>query len=409
MVLEKKICVLGLGYIGLPTSVMLATSGFDVHGVDTNPRVLDEIKSGSSRINEPGLKEKIEASLASGNLSLGHNPVASDIFLICVPTPFSHENSRLIPDMNFVHKAFKNISPLLKDDDLVILESTSPVGTTESLARLAVGYGCKSQKIHYAYCPERVLPGDIFNELKTNDRVVGGLTTEASLLASEFYNSFVSGEIHITTAKTAEMCKLTENSFRDVNLGFANELSIICDEEDIDVWELIKLANKHPRVDILLPGAGVGGHCIAIDPWFIVSRTPHLSKLVAQARSVNDGKPQWVANKIKSIVHEKKLDKEVIEIGILGLSYKPNVGDLRESPALHIVEMLRNDGFNLSCVEPNLLNEDDFPTSSLDLVVENADLLFVLVNHNEFFVQGIYEKVCRKIAFDFSGYLSSER
>ena len=258
MVLEKTICVLGLGYIGL--TIMLATSGFHVHGVDINQKVLNEIKKGSSRINEPGLNEKIAESMALGRLSLGDKPVASDIFLICVPTPFSCGGGKLMPDMNYVHEALRSISPLLKDDDLVILESTSPVGTTESLGKLAVGYGCKSQKIHYAYCPERVLPGDIFNELKTNDRVVGGLTTEAAFLASEFYSSFVTGEIHITTAITAEMCKLTENSFRDVNLAFANELSIICDEEDIDIWQLIKLANKHPRVNILLPGAGVGGH-----------------------------------------------------------------------------------------------------------------------------------------------------
>lgn len=377
---NKKICVIGLGYIGLPTASLLGTKGYEVYGIDTSEHVVETINQGQIHIVEPGLDILVKSAVQSGNLSAGTEIRPADIFIIAVPTPFQGEHQ---PDLSYVEAATRMIGPHLQPGNLVILESTSPVGTTDEIvAELLREAGHKvGDDVFVAHCPERVLPGRILVELVENDRIVGGINDVSTEVAVDFYRSFVSGEVLSTDARTAEMAKLTENSFRDVNIAFANELSLICDKEGINVWELISLASRHPRVNILQPGPGVGGHCIAVDPWFIVSRSPDLSRLIRTAREVNDSKPEWVVNKVKT--NADKLKYPVI--GCLGLSFKANVDDLRESPSLNIVKRLIAENVGKILVaEPNLTSHDEFELLPYDEVVRKADIVLLLVDHAEF-------------------------
>jgi len=377
---KKKVCVLGLGYIGLPTASLLGTKGYEVFGVDASPTVVATINEGRIHIVEPDLDILVKSAVQAGNLRAGLEPVAGDVFIIAVPTPFKDGYQ---PDLAYVEAATRTLAPYVRPGNLIILESTSPVGTTEEVvaAILAEAGHAVGTEVFVAHCPERVLPGRILTELIENDRVVGDVNEQSTEEAATFYEEFVRGEVIRTDARTAEMAKLTENSFRDVNIAFANEISMICDEQGIDPWELISLANRHPRVNILQPGPGVGGHCIAVDPWFIVARSPNLSNLIRTARTVNDRKPDWVIAKVKA--RAEKFKHPVI--GCLGLSFKADVDDLRESPALDIVRRLAADevGELLVC-EPNLREHKDFVLLPLDQVVSRADIVLLLVDHKQF-------------------------
>lgn len=388
-----KLCVCGLGYIGLPTAAMFASQGIKVFGFDINEYAVDVINQGKIHIVEPGLDLVVKSAVERGNFHAYTKPTCADAYIICVPTPFKENNQ---PDLSYVDTVANEISPYLKKGDVVILESTSPVGTTERIAQI-FETNCPQLKIanpkdedcdvYVAYCPERVLPGKIMEELVYNDRVIGGINNVSAQKAAAIYSIFVKGVLLRTNARTAEMSKLTENSFRDVNIAFANELSLICDRLDIDVWELIALANHHPRVNILNPGPGVGGHCIAVDPWFIVSKTPDLAKLIATARNVNDGKPQWVINKVRKAV--ESLNSSVKKIACLGLSFKSDIDDLRESPAIKITADLADEFKDLVCaVEPNihvlpeLLQKKNVSLVTLEEGLK-ADVIVLLVDHHE--------------------------
>ncbi len=399
----QTISVIGLGYIGLPTAAAFAGYGVKVIGVDVNQHAVDTINQGKIHIVEPDLDTAVHQCVTNGTLKATLTPEPAEAFLIAVPTPFKGNDYE--PDLSYIEAASKAIAPVLKKGDLVILESTSPVGATEQmsawLAAERPDLSFPQQKgedsdIRIAHCPERVLPGQVMRELIENDRIIGGMTSKCSEQAVALYKTFVKGDCIITNARTAEMCKLTENSFRDVNIAFANELSIICDKLDINVWELISLANRHPRVNILQPGCGVGGHCIAVDPWFIVNKTPDLAKLIHTARLVNDGKPEWVIGKINGAVIEalqKNPSKTIadIKIACLGLAFKPDIDDLRESPALKITEQLAEKYPNqILAVEPNVetlpakLAAKNIRHAQLDKALEEADVLVVLVDHKEF-------------------------
>jgi UDP-N-acetyl-D-mannosaminuronic acid dehydrogenase len=394
----QSISVIGLGYIGLPTAAMFASRKIKVIGVDTNQHAVNTINAGKIHIVEPELDMLVQASVTQGYLRATTVPEPADAFLIAVPTPFKNDYE---PDLVFVEAAAKSIAPVLRKGNIVILESTSPVGTTEKMmhwlsqARPDLNFpaeGHTGSDIHIAYCPERVLPGRVVHELVENDRIIGGITPECSRRAAEIYQIFVQGQLLFTNVRTAEMSKLAENAFRDVNIAFANELSLISDKLDINVWELIKLANRHPRVNILQPGAGVGGHCIAVDPWFIVHKTPEQAKLIRTAREVNDYKPQWVLGKIQSAVAALAATGKrtsAISVAFLGLSFKPNIDDLRESPALHIVEEFASAiDIQLKLVEPNIKtlpkSLGSHTLSTIDESVLNADIVVLLVNHQEF-------------------------
>ncbi len=390
----QTVCVIGQGYIGLPTSAILASAGLKVFGVDTNKNVVDTVNKGKIHIVEPDLEGLVNKVVSDGSLKDYTQPQKADAFIITVPTPLMAEKK---PDMSYVEAAITSIAPLLEKDNLVIIESTSPVGTTEratqQLAELRkdLSFPANMQStdhdIHVAYCPERVLPGRILTELVNNDRIVGGITPHCAHLAADLYYRFVRGECKITTAATAELVKLTENSFRDVNIAFANELSMICTRLNINVWDVIQFANCHPRVNILNPGPGVGGHCIAVDPWFIVDSAPREAKMIKLARLVNDGKTDFVIK--EAIKAAKKLTKP--KIACLGLAFKPDVDDLRESPALHIAEALADAKIGqLLVVEPNI----DFIPKSLDrknvtmtdalTAIDEADIVVELVAHRQF-------------------------
>jgi len=393
----QKIVVMGLGYIGLPTASMLATKGHQVLGVDIREDVVSTINSGNIHIVEPDLDILVRSAVNSGCLKASLTPEESDTFILAVPTPFKVTKiNPKTPDISYVEAATHTILPFLRDNSLVILESTSPVGTTERVyAIISEGRPELSGKVHVAHCPERVLPGNIIQELVDNDRIIGGISKEASYAARDLYKTFCNGNIYITDARTAEMAKLTENSYRDSNIAFANELSIICDKLDINVWELIKLANKHPRVNILTPGPGVGGHCIAVDPWFIVDAAPAEARLIKTAREVNDSKPLWVINKVKQAVdewHSQNPKSEIQNlkllptIACLGLAFKANIDDLRESPALEITRELHASGLGkiIAC-EPNVNDSFmEFPLMEFDDVLLKADIFVLLVDHEEF-------------------------
>ena len=379
---NKRICVIGLGYIGLPTAALLANRRYSVHGVDVVQNTVDIINRGEIHIVEPELDTFVKAAINSKKLKADTKPIESDIFIIAVPTPF-HEGFR--PNIDFVISATKAIAPYIRDGNIIILESTSPVGTTDKVEEILKESGIDTSKLSIAHCPERVLPGHIMRELVENDRIVGGTTPEATKRAVEFYKTFVSGDVLSTDARTAEMTKLTENSFRDTNIAFANELSILCDKFNIDVWELIRLTNRHPRVNILKPSAGVGGHCIAVDPWFIVHAGGKDARIIRTAREVNNYKTEWVIEKIKNraLVFEKESGRGA-KIACMGLSFKPNIDDLRESPALFITQRLIADGLEVLAVEPNIDSFEEFKIIEYQKAIKEADIVVFLVAHKEF-------------------------
>ncbi|MGB1984375.1 MAG: UDP-N-acetyl-D-mannosamine dehydrogenase [Porticoccaceae bacterium] len=403
---REKVCVMGLGYIGLPTAALLASKGYIVTGVDSNPHVVETINQGNIHIIETDLDAYVRSTVVSGHLRAVNTAQESDIYMICVPTPFHKEGAVPQPNIDFVLSATQSIAPFVKAGDLVILESTLPVGTTEHMESVLQKKGVNTADIHIAYCPERVLPGRIMIELVENDRVVGGMTPEATRKVADFYRTFVDGEILETNAKTAEMCKLTENSFRDVNIAFANELSLICDKEGIDVWELIQLSNRHPRVNILQPGAGVGGHCIAVDPWFIVARDQKNARLIRMAREVNNYKTDWVVDQIKLAANNNAKSVNKLRIACLGLAFKPDIDDLRESPALEIAKRLKMQNYNVVAVEPNIESHELFELISLDQALQQADVLVVLVKHREFLSAEKKAELIDVGAFDFCGALA---
>lgn len=396
-----NVCVVGLGYIGLPTASILATKGYKVHGIDTNDHTVSTINNGLAQIYEPDLDILVKAAVQSGNLIADKQADKAEVFIIAVPTPFKEGYA---PDISYILMALNSIAPYVENGNLIILESTSPVGTTEAIARLLQekrpdltiptynkfqrGDTSKESQVFIAHCPERVLPGQILKELVENDRIIGGIDRVSAERAKEFYQGFVKGNIYLTDSRTAEMSKLVENSYRDVNIAFANELSLICDELEINTWELIDLANRHPRVNILQPGPGVGGHCIAVDPWFIVNICPDKAKLIRTAREVNDYKPQYISEKIR-----QKASKFINPvIACLGLSYKADVDDIRESPAVKIVKQLVNDQVGeILVVEPHikklpevLSQNDKVHLTDLKSALEKADIIVLLVNHKIF-------------------------
>ncbi|HFD14530.1 MAG TPA: UDP-N-acetyl-D-mannosamine dehydrogenase [Epsilonproteobacteria bacterium] len=379
---NKKICVIGLGYIGLPTAALLANRGYDVHGVDVVQSTVDTINKGNIHIVEPGLDTFVRSAVSSGKLIADLKPVEADVFIIAVPTPF-HEG--YIPNIDYVISATKAIAPYVKEGNIVILESTSPVETTDKVAEVLEEQGIDTTKVYVAHCPERVLPGRIMIELVENDRIVGGTTPEATEATVAFYNTFVEGEVLSTDAKTAEMAKLTENSFRDTNIAFANELSILCNKFDINVWELIALANRHPRVNILRPGAGVGGHCIAVDPWFIVHAGGEDAKMIRTAREVNTYKTEWAIEKIKNAALKFENENgEKAKVACMGLAFKPDIDDLRESPALYITRRLTADGLDVLAVEPNISEHKELRVVNYKDALKQADIITFLVAHKEF-------------------------
>jgi UDP-N-acetyl-D-mannosaminuronic acid dehydrogenase len=393
-----NICIMGLGYIGLPTAALLANCGYNVRGVDVVAHVVETINRGEIHIVEPDLDAFVHAAVMSGKLKAALQPAEADIFMIAVPTPFK-EN--FAPDLTYVLQAAEAIVPYLKPGNTVILESTSPVGTTEQIAAHLQSKGIDTDAIFIAYCPERVLPGHVMKELIENDRIVGGINPASTASVAAFYKTFVKGDVLETDARTAEMCKLTENASRDVSIAFANELSMICDRIGINVWELIRLANKHPRVNILRPGPGVGGHCIAVDPWFIVSKTPEEAVIIRKAREINDFKTKWSIEKIQNAALEFELKKKRKPIiAIMGLAFKPDIDDLRESPALAIYKQLAAKGHQLLAVEPNLLQHKEIDLHTAEHAVQSADIIVFLVAHKPF---GALQFSAEKQILDFCG------
>jgi len=381
-----KACFMGLGYIGLPTAIIAAKEGgVDVVGVDINPKVVEMTNKGHLHIIEPGMEERLQEVVKAGKLKASTTPEVADAYFMVVPTPFKGNHE---PDVSYVEAATRAVIPLLKEGCLYVIESTSPVGTTEQMAKIIFSERPELEgKIHIAYCPERVLPGNVIYELVHNDRVIGGLDEASTDKAIEFYSQFVKGTLHRTNARTAEMCKLTENSSRDVQIAFANELSLICDKAGINVWELIKLANKHPRVNILQPGCGVGGHCIAVDPYFITADFPAESKLIADAREINNYKAFWCAERVKNAMLEFELKKHRKPvIAMMGLAFKPDIDDLRESPAKQIVSRVMQSCNNadILVVEPNVETHNVFKLTDYKEAYEKADIVVFLTAHTPF-------------------------
>ena len=380
-----KACFMGLGYIGLPTSIIAAKHGVKVVGVDINPQVVEMTNQGRLHIIEPGMKEMLQEVVNNGYLHASNTPEVSDAYFIVVPTPFKGDHE---PDISYVESATRMVLPLLKEGDLYVIESTSPVGTTEKMAELIFTERPElKDKIYIAYCPERVLPGNVIYELVHNDRVIGGLNEASTKKAQEFYSLFVQGTLHPTDCKTAEMCKLTENSCRDMQIAFANELSIICEKAGINVWELISLANKHPRVNILQPGCGVGGHCIAVDPYFISSEFPKEARMIAMAREVNNSKADWCAEKVQNAMLRFELDnKRKPVVAMMGLAFKPNIDDLRESPAKYIVAKVMQEcnNANILVVEPNITEHKVFKLTDYMEAYDKADIVVFLTAHTPF-------------------------
>lgn len=396
-----KACFMGLGYIGLPTAVIAAKHGIQITGVDINPDVVEKTNAGILHIIEPDIEILLKEAIASGALHASCRPEVSDAYFIVVPTPFKGNHE---PDISYVEAATRTVLPLLKEGDLYVIESTSPVGTTETMGQLIFDERPElKDKIYIAYCPERVLPGNVSYELIHNDRVIGGLNPESADKAAEFYAQFVQGTLHKTNARTAEMCKLTENSSRDIQIAFANELSLICDKAGINVWELIALANKHPRVNILQPGCGVGGHCIAVDPYFITADFPAESRLIADAREINNYKSFWCAEKVKNAILEFELThhrKPVV--AMMGLAFKPNIDDMRESPAKYITTKVMQSCNNarILVVEPNVKEHHVFKLTDYKEAYEKADIVVFLTAHEQF--KGLPWRE-NKVVMDFCG------
>ena len=379
-----KVVMMGLGYIGLPTAALIASRGINVQGIDVNQSVVETINQGEIHIVEPALDGLVKHVVQKGLLRASTSPDPADVYLIAVPTPFKGDHE---PDLKYVESATRMILPNLKEGDLFIIESTSPVGTTEKMAEIIFNERTElKDKLHIAYCPERVLPGKVIYELEHNDRVIGGLDKKSTKAAQDFYRNFVKGALHSTNAKTAEMCKLVENSSRDVSIAFANELSIICDRAGVNVWELINLANKHPRVNILQPGTGVGGHCIAVDPWFIVSEFEKEAVIIRNAREINNYKTNWVIEKIRATILQFELDNSrTPTIALMGLAFKPDIDDLRESPALQVAKtLLAEDTYDLLLVEPNLKDSIEYDLTDYESLEGKADIVVYLVAHKEF-------------------------
>lgn len=388
-----SVCVVGLGYIGLPTAAFIASKGIKVTGVDVNPKFVDSINKGEVPFFEPGFEELLQRVVDEGYLKAQSEQIQADAYIVCVPTPFREDYK---VDTKYINAAAEAMAPHLRPGALVVLESTSPPGTTEAMAKHIIELRSDlsldendENAIFVAHCPERVLPGQIMEEMENNDRVIGGLTPRGTQMACDLYGTFCTAELLQTNATTAEMAKLTENSFRDVNIAFANELSLISDRLGIDVWELIELANHHPRVNILQPGPGVGGHCIAVDPWFIVSSVPEEARIIKMAREVNDGKPEWVIKKVKEALD----GKPDAVVAALGIAFKNDIDDLRESPSLNIVKQLgqENPQLDIRVVEPNVSKLPDSLSSIPNLkkqkladAIEAADVVLLLVNHKEF-------------------------
>ena len=398
---KQEVVMIGLGYIGLPTAALIASNKVQVYGVDINSKVVETINKGQIHIIEPELDTAVASAVKEGHLKAGTTPVEANTYLIVVPTPFKDKNE---PDISFVEAATRAVLPLLKKDDLYIIESTSPVGTTEKMMDLIYSERPELKgELNIAYCPERVLPGNVMHELVHNDRVIGGVDKKSTEKASRFYRQFIKGDLHKTNARTAEMCKLVENSSRDVQIAFANELSLICDKADINVWELIELANKHPRVNILQPGCGVGGHCIAVDPYFIVSDYPMESKIIGTAREVNNYKSFWCAEKVNTAKLEFQLNHgRKPSIALMGLAFKPNIDDLRESPAKYIAQKVLQNANNEEyyIVEPNITEHKVFKLTNHKEAVQKADIIVFLVAHKEFKTLQLAEN---KVVLDFCG------
>ena len=380
-----KACFMGLGYIGLPTAIIAAKHGVEIVGVDINPKVVEMTNQGKLHIIEPGMEEMLQDVVKSGMLHASTTPETSDAYFIVVPTPFKGDHE---PDISYVESATRMVIPFLKEGDLYVIESTSPVGTTNKMTQLIFNERPElKDKIYIAYCPERVLPGNVIYELVHNDRVIGGMNEESTKKAQMFYGQFVQGTLHPTNCKTAEMCKLTENSSRDSQIAFANELSIICDKAGINVWELINLANKHPRVNILQPGCGVGGHCIAVDPYFITAEFSAESKMISTAREVNNYKAFWCAEKVENAMLRFEIEnnrKPVV--AMMGLAFKPNIDDLRESPAKYITTKVMqscNNADFLVC-EPNIEEHKVFKLTDYKEAYEKADIVVFLTAHDPF-------------------------
>ncbi|WP_144775922.1 UDP-N-acetyl-D-mannosamine dehydrogenase [Marinobacter maritimus] len=400
--MQPQVVTLGLGYIGLPTSALMAANNIAVHGVDISQKVVDTINSGKIHFVEPKLDTAVASTVAAGFLRADTTAVAADVYLVVVPTPFkggSHE-----PDISYIQAATESILPLLKEGDLYIIESTSPVGTTERMGDFIYAQRPELKgKLHIAYCPERVLPGNVMYELVHNDRVIGGVDDAATQKACEFYQQFVKGELHRTNARTAEMCKLTENASRDVQIAFANELSLICDKAGIDAWELIRLANKHPRVTILQPGSGVGGHCIAVDPYFITSEFPMESQIIGKAREINNYKAFWCAEKTRHAIRDFATSQgKAPSVALMGLAFKPNIDDLRQSPAVYIAQKVLQEAGdeNYFIVEPNIHEHAYYKITDVEQAVEQADIVAFLVAHDEF---KQLEIPAGKVVLDFCG------
>lgn len=396
-----KACFMGLGYIGLPTAIIAAKHGIKVTGVDINPKVVEMTNQGKLHIIEPGLEEILQEVVKSGALKASTTPEVSEAYFMVVPTPFKGNHE---PDISYVEAATRAVLPLLKEGDLYVIESTSPIGTTEKMQRLIFSERPElKDKIYIAYCPERVLPGNVIYELVHNDRVIGGINPQSTREAIKFYSQFVQGTLHSTNSKTAEMCKLTENSSRDVQIAFANELSLICDKAGINVWELINLANKHPRVNILQPGCGVGGHCIAVDPYFITAEFPIESQIIAKAREINNYKSFWCAEKVQNEMLKFELEHHRKPIvAMMGLAFKPNIDDLRESPAKYIVTKVMqscNDA-NILVVEPNVKNHNVFKLTDYNEAYDKADIVVFLTAHDSF---KSLPRCEYKIVLDFCG------
>lgn len=400
---SQAICVVGLGYIGLPTAALLANRGYQVHGVDINEAVVNRINQSQVHIIEPELDAFVRAAVQSGNLKASIQPEQADIFIIAVPTPFREAD--YAPDLSYIESATQAITPYLKQQNLVILESTSPVGSTEQVQAVIDEQLGPQHGVDVAYCPERVMPGKIMRELVENDRIVGGVNQRATDKAVAFYETFVEGDVFQSDSRTAEMAKLTENSFRDTNIAFANELSMLCDQFDINVWQLIDLANQHPRVNILKPGPGVGGHCIAVDPWFIIHKGGETAKIMRSARDINTYKTQWVIEKIKNaaLSFEKEQGRQA-QVACMGLAFKPNIDDLRGSPALFITQQLVEAGYNIVAVEPNIDHCDNIKLVELSEASQQADILVFLVGHHQFIGLDTQQK-SQQQALDFCGVL----
>jgi UDP-N-acetyl-D-mannosaminuronic acid dehydrogenase len=399
--MNPEVVTIGLGYIGLPTSALIASHGTNVLGVDINQSVVDTINQGKIHIIEPDLDAIVSKAVSNGFLKASTKPTSAEVYLIVVPTPFKGNHE---PDISFVEAATKGIIPLLKKGDLYIIESTSPIGTTDKMQKLIFASRPELEgAIYIAYCPERVLPGNVMHELVENDRVIGGVDEASTQKAISFYSKYVKGALHATNARTAEMCKLVENSSRDSQIAFANELSLICDKADINVWELINLANKHPRVNILQPGCGVGGHCIAVDPYFIVSDFPMESKMIGTARQVNNYKSFWCAEKVQNekLQFELKHGRKP-KTALMGLAFKPNIDDLRESPAKYIAQKVLQSSNNEEhyIVEPNIDSHSVYKLTDYKEAIVKADIIVFLVAHKEFLSLNVSKN---KIILDFCG------